>query len=242
MKNLMNYLLQHDVVIFFDVDGVLAPYEFGKHRHCIADEEWDKMLENGGDAYSIVSPIKLFQDFIKEKGTDNVYVCSKAHPEEYASKTKFCQEGYGIPSDHIFLVASKKEKLDIPRNFAITLDVPEEKIVMVEDTIETLDLIAKCGNFSTVHVSSFFAYNAKKGAMKTSKLNWEIIHECDDEDGNPTQWVTEINHTKYGKYCWINDMGDYFGVEVDYGGFIELAKCKSLPSAKRWVTTQLTKR
>ena len=83
---------------------------------------------------------------------------------------------------------------------------------------------------------------AKKGAMKTSKLNWKIIHECDDEDGNPAQWVTEINHTKYGKYCWINDMGDYFGVEVDCEGFIELAKCKSLPSAKRWVTTQLTKR
>lgn len=61
-----------------------------------------------------------------------------------------------------------------------------------------------------------------------SKLNWNIVHECDDEDGNPTQWSSEINHPKYGKYCWINDMGDYFGVEVDYGGFTELVECKSL--------------
>lgn len=37
-------------------------------------------------------------------------------------------------------------------------------------------------------------------------------------------------------------MGDYFDVEVDYGGFTELFKCKSLISAKRWVTTHLMKR
>lgn len=48
-----------------------------------------------------------------------------------------------------------------------------------------------------------------------SKLNWNIVHECDDEDGSPTQWSSEINHPKYGKYCWINDMGDYFGVEIE---------------------------
>ena len=72
-----------------------------------------------------------------------------------------------------------------------------------------------------------------------SKLTWNIVHECDDEEGNPVQRATEINHPKYGKYCWINDMGDYFGVEVDYGGFTELFKCKSLISAKRWVTTHL---
>lgn len=74
-----------------------------------------------------------------------------------------------------------------------------------------------------------------------SKLKWEIIHECDDEDGNPTQWATEINHTKYGKYCWINDMYDYFTVEVDYGGFTELVRCKTLVSAKRWVASYLIK-
>ena len=31
---------------------------------------------------------------------------------------------------------------------------------------------------------------------KMSKLKWKIIHESDDEDGNPTQWSTEINHGK----------------------------------------------
>lgn len=56
-----------------------------------------------------------------------------------------------------------------------------------------------------------------------AKLNWEIIHECDDEDGKPTQWCAEINHPKYGKYCWINDIGTgltekAFNVEVKADG------------------------
>lgn len=77
-----------------------------------------------------------------------------------------------------------------------------------------------------------------------AKLKWKIVHECDDEDGNPTQWATEINHPKYGKFCWINDMGygiatGYFNVEVERDGFIELARCKSLAAAKRWVTMNL---
>ncbi len=71
------------------------------------------------------------------------------------------------------------------------------------------------------------------------KVKWNIIHECDDENGNPCQWIAEINHYKYGKYVWINDMGSYFNVEVDYGGFIELVRCKSLTSAKRWITMYL---
>ena len=73
------------------------------------------------------------------------------------------------------------------------------------------------------------------------KRKWNIIHECDTDDGKPSQWCLEINHSKYGKYCWINDMGEYFGVEVDYGSncFTEIARCKSLSSAKRWVTMNL---
>lgn len=73
-----------------------------------------------------------------------------------------------------------------------------------------------------------------------AKIKWNIIHEGDDENGNPTVWVAEINHPKYGKYCWINDMGTgYFNVEVGWG-FQELVQCKSLTSAKRWVARYLT--
>ena len=27
-----------------------------------------------------------------------------------------------------------------------------------------------------------------------SRLEWEIVHDADDEEGNPTMWVAVINH------------------------------------------------
>lgn len=49
-----------------------------------------------------------------------------------------------------------------------------------------------------------------------SRLEWEIVHDADDEEGNPTMWVAVINHPLYGKYVWISEYpdGDYH-VEVD---------------------------
>jgi hypothetical protein len=36
------------------------------------------------------------------------------------------------------------------------LDIPQNKIALVEDTVEILDNIAKTRDYFTVHVSSFF--------------------------------------------------------------------------------------
>lgn len=72
------------------------------------------------------------------------------------------------------------------------------------------------------------------------KNKWEIVHECDDEDGNPSVWCREINHEKYGRYCWICDKGGHFSVDVKRDDdLVTLVKCKSLKSAKRWVTINL---
>ena len=73
-------------------------------------------------------------------------------------------------------------------------------------------------------------------------LEWRIIHESDDDNGNPTSWAAEIDHPIHGKYCWITDEGDHFRVEVDHGSMETLAMCKTLTSAKRWVTQHLMQR
>ena len=79
------------------------------------------------------------------------------------------------------------------------------------------------------------------------KNEWEIIHDMDDEEtGEPTGWALEINHEKHGRYVWItlNHNGKY-NVEVNWyydtmlDDFKVLAECKSLASAKRWVTMNL---
>lgn len=70
---------------------------------------------------------------------------------------------------------------------------------------------------------------------------WEIVHDCDEENGNPTCWAKEINHQDYGRFIWITENSDgKFDVEVDQGGdFRTLVTCKSLTSAKRWVSTNI---
>ena len=71
-----------------------------------------------------------------------------------------------------------------------------------------------------------------EGEIKMYRLKWDIMRECDDENGNPTQWASEINHPRYGKYCWIFKEGKYYSFEVYCDGFVELAKCRSLIGAK----------
>ena len=80
------------------------------------------------------------------------------------------------------------------------------------------------------------------------KREWQIVPEGNTEIGDkPTCWSLEINSERYGKYVWITGMLDhdeetilYYNVEVIPSGDVRvLAECKSLASAKRWVTMNL---
>lgn len=64
---------------------------------------------------------------------------------------------------------------------------------------------------------------------------WEIVHDCDSEDGAITCWSKEINHTQYGKFIWITKNANCsFDVEVNQNGdFRTFVTCKSLVRAKR---------
>lgn len=75
-------------------------------------------------------------------------------------------------------------------------------------------------------------------------MNWHPVLECDDEDGKPSVWVAEVNSEKYGRYVWISDAGDNdFEITTSrYGsdlGSDPLKVCKSLASAKRWVSMNI---
>ena len=69
------------------------------------------------------------------------------------------------------------------------------------------------------------------------KNEWNVVHEMDDEKGNPTCWAMQINNG-FGKFVWITlNHKNYYDVEVDRNGeFKTLVTCKSMRSAKRWVT------
>ena len=72
---------------------------------------------------------------------------------------------------------------------------------------------------------------------------WKIVHECDDEEnGISTCWALEINNEKYGKYAWIslNPQGSYdVECKPNVGDFLKLKTCKTLRSAKRWVSMNI---
>lgn len=43
---------------------------------------------------------------------------------------------------------------------------------------------------------------------------WHIIHDCDDEEGNPTCWASTVN----GETIWINETeAGYFEISKDRG-------------------------
>lgn len=65
------------------------------------------------------------------------------------------------------------------------------------------------------------------------KIRWSVVHDADDDKGNPTIWSASIN----GRFWWIclNHEGR-FTCEIKRGeDYSCLAVCKSLSSAKRWV-------
>lgn len=156
MNEVIKKLLEPDVIVAFDTDGVLAPYEWGKNnRHCMPDAEWDERLEQQEDIYKLIRPVKAFQDFIKQKDIKTIFVCSKTGQAELKSKTDFCKDNYGILDENIQFVKDKADKLCVLDKIRDSLNVPEDKIAIVEDTVKTLDMIAADRDYITVHVSSF---------------------------------------------------------------------------------------
>lgn len=168
-KRLIEEISSNGVVVVFDVDGVLAPYEWGFRKHCMSNEEWTAILESGEDMYSHIKPIKCMQEFIKNKRIEDVFVCSKSEKAEYESKKNFCIREYGILEDHIKLVEHKSDKVLFLDELALQLNIFPSKLAIVEDTVETLNKIANTRDYCTVHVSSFFEEGEKKVKPKNLK-------------------------------------------------------------------------
>lgn len=79
-----------------------------------------------------------------------------------------------------------------------------------------------------------------------TKFTWEIIHECDLDDGTPTEWCAKL--PPYG-YVWIDALREGYEVVISRGVgvnganinnvYTSCAVCKTLTSAKRWAARYL---
>ena len=157
-KSKLNELfLDSETRYFFDIDGVLIRLNLGEYTHYFYDDDkWNNyLLEH--DVYNDLEPIKVMQDFIKDKNKDFVYVITKvSNEEEVRQKKNFVLKNYGILSDHVLYVYNDNEKLDrmvdIKNKYPL---VPDKNFVMIDDTVEVLNNIMNNSHFSTVHISSF---------------------------------------------------------------------------------------
>lgn len=161
VKSKINELFNDNKTVYvFDVDGVLAPIEYGEYTHYYYnDEEWAKALINN-DFYAQTKPFKVMQNFINKLIIDNVYVVTKVMNEiEYKQKINYLEKNYGIKPANIRRVYSDNEKLTALLEIKKTYSQLEDKyIVMIDDTVNVLNHIMDNSSFSTVHVSSFFNY------------------------------------------------------------------------------------
>lgn len=159
MMSVLERLCHPDAVIIFDIDGVLAAYEYGDGHHNVCPQgDWPSYVLTH-DVYADARPLPVIQAFIRARGTARVYVCSAACPEERAGKLAFVQRHYGIPEDHVLFVARSGQKLAALRALHERAypGLPAERLAMVEDTVSVLDDIQLHSEYLTVHISSFFA-------------------------------------------------------------------------------------
>lgn len=157
MSKIKEVLENKDSVIAFDVDGVLAPIEYGEYNHYYAnDEEWAEEIENGTDFYKDVRPVETIREFIKTKDINNIYVITKAMNEkEFDCKIRFLIKNYGILKENCFMVYKDEEKLSRLDEIQAKVNIDDRLIVMVEDTVSILNHIMENSKYTTVHISTF---------------------------------------------------------------------------------------
>lgn len=157
MSEVLEYLKKDDVAVVFDIDGVLAAFEFGKlHHNGCFDDDWEEFVKNE-KPYDKVRAIPQIQKFVRDKGIKNVYACSVSEDYEKENKSAFVVREYGIPQENIVFVKEKTKKIDFLKELAEKMG-GEDKVALVEDTVKTLNQIYDNTDMITVHVTSFFFY------------------------------------------------------------------------------------
>ena len=75
---------------------------------------------------------------------------------------------------------------------------------------------------------------------RLSNMKWNIVHECDNDNEEPTQWACKL--TEDGRFVWIDKIGECaYGITNKASGDDYLYVAGSLQGAKRWVSTNLIK-
>ena len=157
MNKIKELLNNDESILVFDIDGVLAIMEFGMHNHFMTDNEWDEMITNNINTYTEDKVSKKMQLFLEKKDKNRIYVITKVNGEnEIDQKKIYVNKYYGIFKENVIGVKNDSDKV----NELITIknkfkELNDEKIIMIDDTVEILNDVMEKTSFSTAHISSF---------------------------------------------------------------------------------------
>lgn len=134
----MNPLDLKDDIVVFDIDGVLAKFDFGNGKKFYEDESWVQLNMNK-DMYKNIERTSLFNDLIEELDPSRIYVISMACTSfEQNNKLKFIDKIGKIRADHVFFVANDKYKKTVLQELRYKYDRSsnnwDKRIVMIEDS------------------------------------------------------------------------------------------------------------
>ena len=158
MSKIKQLLRSDDSILVFDVDGVLAILEFGEYNHYeMNDKLWNEANAKGINYYNEDKVSKKMQQFLKNKNMDNIYVITTVgHNNEGEFKREYVNKYYNIKKENLIYVNDNSEKrkalIKIKNKYP---NIPDKKIIMIDDTTDILSDIMDNTNFSTAHISSF---------------------------------------------------------------------------------------
>lgn len=156
-KELLELINNPESVLVFDIDGVLAAYEFGETNHnACSDDEWDEYVLTN-NVYATARAPKIFQNLIASKNPDHIFTLSVAGDNEKTFKRDFVTSNYKIKPSNVLFVNDKMDKLDMLLSISDDLFplLEDKKIIMIDDTVKVLTHIQDSSFFTTIHVSSF---------------------------------------------------------------------------------------
>lgn len=142
--------LKNDIIVF-DIDGVLAKYDFGTLGGKIFTEhEWiQRNMQK--DMYKFIQRTHLFDELIQEKDSNDLYILSTAFSSfEQNNKIEFLGREYGkFREDNIYFVARDEYKVDILKELREIYDKEGKlykRIVLIEDSVQIMASVEELRN------------------------------------------------------------------------------------------------
>lgn len=153
----LKFLCDKDLVRFWDVDGVLAVFAYGRDGVNVCEEEnFQDYIKNHNPYMDAVAPEVIKYFMTKCTKFENNYVVSQVYSDEEENKKRdFILKNYSrfIPEENIFFVRSNKKYKLIKEILDSKYNSLDTKHCLIDDSVEVLSLAQENG-VCGVHLSS----------------------------------------------------------------------------------------